>query len=97
MLWIIAGFIFIVLLVMFARSTAREANRIKTEIDFLMQSRDANVDSINHLLQDNDLGSEKAEREAARYKARAAEVASRQSPLWAAYFRTVKKKKFGAM
>lgn len=89
--WIIAVLIIIILLVIFARSTAREANRISTEVDFRLESLKANAQVVNHLLQDNDGEAEKAERKAARYKARAEEVASRQTPAWKAVTRMTRK------
>ena len=85
------GLIIIVLFVIFARSTAREARRLTTEVDLRVQSLNANVKSLDHLLNNNDVEAEKAERIAAIYKARAEEVASRQSPVWKAYSRTVRK------
>jgi biopolymer transport protein ExbB/TolQ len=91
MSWIIAGLIFIILFVLFARSTAREATRLETEVDFRVQSLSANVQSLDHLLNNDDEQAEKAERKAAVWKARAEEVASRQSPAWKAYSRAVRK------
>lgn len=91
MIWIIVGVIVIALFVLFARSTAREANRISIENDFRIQSLNENINSLGHLLRDDDRATERAERKAARYKARAEEVASRQSPLWRAHSKAVRR------
>jgi len=79
-IWIILGVIvFLALWVVVAKWAAREARRVTREVDF-------RVDSVNTLMESifvkNDDEATKLERQAARLKARAEEVASRKTPLW---------------
>ena len=87
MFWIIAVAILIVLIFVFARSADKEAKRISREVDFRIDS----IDLLCKSLDVDDREAERLERKAARYKARAEEVASRQSPAWRAYSRTVRR------
>lgn len=87
MFWIIAGALIVVVVFVFARSAAREARRISCEADFRLKGLDSLVASLDA----DDRKAERLERNAARWKARAEEVASRQSPAWKAYSRTVRR------
>ncbi len=79
---VIVGAILLIGLFIFAKSAAREANRIMTEADFRLEGVNARAQSVNCLLDDDEIASEAHERKASILKARAEEVASRQAPLW---------------
>lgn len=77
----------LVLLVVFARSVAREAKRITIEAGFRIDGLSSLIESLNG----DDKAAEKLERKSARFKARAEEVASRQTPIWKAVSKAVRK------
>lgn len=77
----------------FARSTAREANRITIEQNFRLDGLDALAESLEYFPGENIEEEIKLERKAARLKARAEEVASRQTPMWKAYSKTLRKRR----
>ncbi len=86
-LMIIGGLLGLVLLIAFAKSAEREANRITIEANFRLDGLKARLTETRYLLQDDNQKAEVHERKANRLKARAEEVASRQASVWKAYSR----------
>lgn len=91
--FIIVGIILVIaLLHIFSKSAAREANRITREADLRLDGLNSELQAVDHLIHDNDSDALKAERKAWRFRARANEVASKQSPLWKVATRRTKRK-----
>lgn len=89
---IIVGIVLVIgILLAFAKSADREAKRVSLECDFRVESLDARLESIEHIIGDNDEEATRLERKAYRLKARAEEVASRQAPMWKAYSKAIRK------
>lgn len=81
----------LLLLNWFAKSAKREANRINVEANIRLDGLNARLTETRHLLDGDDQSAERYERKANRLKARAEEVASRQTPVWKAYSRATRK------
>jgi len=83
----------VILLIVFAKSAEREANRITHEANFRIDSLNSLIESVKFFPGENETEVVKLERRAARLKARAEEVASRQAPMWKAYSKTAQKRR----
>lgn len=86
-LYIVIGILTIVGIIVLAKSADKEARRITTEVEFRLDGVNALCESIKY----DGSKAEQLERKAARLKARANEVASRQPAGWRLFAKATRK------